>query len=131
MSEPSENPDPSYTRIHLSGPPEAVARLIAALGAAGEIIFDHRSAPDARGDVVCTAQVVTYDGPQPVMVSGKAEAVVQSVLGIDAGRWPGLAGQAAAHELEESAAAALAGLEGVHEARSRLVAVAPTPAGAG
>jgi hypothetical protein len=60
-----------------------------------------------------------------------AEAVVQSVLGIDTGRWPGLAGQAAAHEVEESAAAALAGLEGVHEARSRLVAVTPTPAGAG
>ncbi|MGW2748824.1 hypothetical protein [Streptomyces sp. NPDC001450] len=38
MSEPSQTPDPSYTKVQLSGPPEAVARLIAALGVAGAIV---------------------------------------------------------------------------------------------
>ncbi|MFF2206276.1 hypothetical protein [Streptomyces sp. NPDC058145] len=129
MSEPQETPDPSYTKVQLNGPPEAVALLMAALGAVGEIIFDHRAAPDVRGDVACTAQVVTYGELRPATVSGRSEAVLQSVLGIDVGRWAGSAGQPDAKRLEDSSAAALAGLEGVHEARSRLVAVTSMPDG--
>lgn len=123
-------PDPSYTRVELSGPPEAVARLMTALAGVSEVIFDHRSAPDDRGDVACTARVVTYDGaagPQPV--SGRAEAVVQSTLRLDTARWPGLGEEDGTQRLEDGAAAALAGVEGVDEASSRLVAVVPSPAG--
>ncbi|MGW3360834.1 hypothetical protein ACWDFL_36515 [Streptomyces bungoensis] len=54
---------------------------------------------------------------------------MQSVLGIDAGRWAGAAGQPDAKQLEDAAAAALAGLEGVHEARSRLITITPKPDG--
>ncbi|MFF7858761.1 hypothetical protein [Streptomyces sp. NPDC007904] len=123
MSQPSQIPEPSYTKIQMSGPPEAVARLMAALGGAGEIIFDHRSEPDARGEVACTARVATFAASGPADASGPGEAVVQSTLELDAGRWHGLGEQAGAEELEAAAAAALAGLDGVHRARSRLVAV--------
>ncbi|WP_330342663.1 hypothetical protein [Streptomyces sp. NBC_00557] len=115
---------PQYTKVELSGPPEAIARLMAALGEAGEIIFDHRSAPDTRGDVACTARVATLSAPQqPVQASGTAEVVVQSRLSVDAARWPGLGEPEGARRLEASTAAALAALDGVDAAEGRLVAV--------
>ncbi|MFI2437132.1 hypothetical protein [Streptomyces sp. NPDC018693] len=122
MSESFQTSQPSYSAVKLSGPPEAVARLMAALAAAGEIIFDHRSAPDVRGDVACTAKVVTYEaaGEQ----AGQAEVVVQSTLRLDTVRRPGLGQDEGARRLEEDATAALAAVEGVREVvASRLVAV--------
>ncbi|MET8816424.1 hypothetical protein ABZW47_31040 [Streptomyces sp. NPDC004549] len=117
-----------YTRVQLSGPPEAVTRLMAALGGAAEIIFDHRSAPDTRGEVECTARVVTYAAGVARSGSGQAEAVVQSVLRVDTGRWPALGEAEDARRLEESTAAALCGVQGVGEVNSRLVAVVPSDA---
>ncbi|MFI8194517.1 hypothetical protein ACIF8T_38370 [Streptomyces sp. NPDC085946] len=134
MSESSQTPEPFYTQVQLSGPPEAVNRLMAALSGAGEVIFDHRSAPDVRGDVQCTAEVVTYGtpGPQamsgPQAVSGRAEAIVQSTLQLDTGRWPGLGQDEGSRRLEDGTAAALAAVEGVQGASSRLVAVMPAAA---
>lgn len=129
MSQPSEIPESSYTKIQLSGPPEAVARLMVALSGVGEIIFDHRSAPDARGEVTCTARVAIL---APSRLGGDAprrgEAVMQSTLEIGPDRWHGLGEQAGAKQLEAAAAAALTALDGVHGARSRLVAVSPTAA---
>ena len=127
MSTPAEAPHPSYARVQLTGPPETVALIMAALGEAGEIIFDHRSPPDDRGHVACTARVAVLSSPVPADAS-RAEAVVQSRLTVDVSRWPGLGGQAGAARLEDSAAAALTALDGVGEARSRLVAVAARPA---
>lgn len=129
MSEPSEIPESSYAKVQLSGPPEAVARLMAALAGVGEIVFDHRSAPDARGDVACTARVATLAPFRPGGdAPGRGEAVVQSTLEIDPGCWHGLGEQAGTEQLEAAAAAALTALDGVHGARSRLVAVSPTAA---
>ncbi|MGW6202068.1 hypothetical protein ACWF9B_00205 [Streptomyces sp. NPDC055089] len=123
MSESLQTSQPSYSTVELSGPPEAVALLMAALAAAGEVIFDHRSAPDVRGDVVCRAKVVTYAAWEPAG-SGQVEAVVQSALRLDTARRPGLGRDEGARRLEEDAAAALAAVDGVSKVvGSRLVAV--------
>ena len=118
---------PSYTAVELSRPPEAVARLMAALATAGEIIFDHRSAPDARGDVACTAKVVTYEAAGQEAAAGQAEVVMQSTLRLDTVRRPGLGQDEGARRLEEDATAALAAVEGVQQVvGSRVVAVVPS-----
>ncbi|MFD7552597.1 hypothetical protein [Streptomyces sp. NPDC059816] len=123
MSESLQTSQPSYSAVELSGPPEAVARLMTALAAAGEVIFDHRSAPDVRGNVACRAKVVTYEAGEPTG-AWQTEAVVQSTLRFDTVRRPGLEQDEGARRLEEDAAAALAGVEGVSEVvGSRLVAV--------
>ncbi|WP_440581074.1 hypothetical protein [Streptomyces sp. PT19] len=127
MSESLPTTQPFYSAVELSGPPGAVAQLMAALSAAGEVIFDHRSEPDTRGDVRCTAKVVTYEATGQGPVPGQVEAVVQSTLRLDTARRPGLGQDEGARRLEEDAAAALAAVEGVSEvASSRLVAVAPS-----
>ncbi|MEU5193719.1 hypothetical protein AB0G86_06595 [Streptomyces scabiei] len=127
MNESLQTAQPSYSAVQLSGPPEAVARLMAALATAGEIIFDHRSAPDGRGDVACTAKVVTYEAASKGAAGGQAEVVVQGTLRVDTVRRPGLGQDEGARHLEEDVAAALAAVEGVHEVvGSRLVAVVPS-----
>lgn len=131
MSESFEGPEPSYCKVQLSGSPEVVARLMTALAGAGEIIFDHRSEPDVRGAVTCTARVATYGAVGAQMVqegAGRVEAVVQSTLGLDAALWPGLGAQGGAQQLEDGAAAALSTVEGVHAVSSRLIAVTPSSA---
>lgn len=127
MSESLQPAQPSYSAVQLSGPPQAVARLMAALATAGEIIFDHRSAPDARGDVACTAKVVTYEAASQEAAAEQAEVVVQSTLRLDTVRRPGLGQEESARRLEEDATAALAAVEGVQQVvDSRLVAVVPS-----
>jgi hypothetical protein len=127
VSQSLQTAQPSYSAVHLSGPPQAVARLMTALAAAGEVIFDHRSAPDARGDVACTAKVVTYEAAGQEAAAGQAEVVVQSALRVDTGRRPGLGQDEGARQLEEDACAALAAVEGVQQVvGSRVVAVVPS-----
>lgn len=127
MSESLQTTQPSYSAVELSGPPEAVARLMAALATAGEVILDHRSAPNARGDVACTAKVVTYEVTGEEAMPGQAEVVVQSTLHLDTARWPGVGEDEGARRLEENVTAALAAVEGVHGVvGSRLVAVVPS-----
>jgi hypothetical protein len=127
MSESLRPAQPSYSAIKLSGPPQAVARLMTALSTAGEIIFDHRSAPDARGDVACTAKVVTYEAAGQEAAAGQAEVVVQSTLRLDTVCRPGLGRDEGARRLEEDTTAALAAVEGVQEVvGSRVVAVVPS-----
>ncbi|MEV5426350.1 hypothetical protein AB0K85_26850 [Streptomyces cellulosae] len=123
MSTPSEGPGPSYTKVQLSGPPEAVGRLMAALGGAGQIIFDSRTKPDARGEISCTARVATLPVPRPVTAGGRAEVVMQCALTVDTGSWPGVEGGEGAGRLEEDSRSALAGLPGLLAAHSRVIAV--------
>jgi hypothetical protein len=127
MSQPAEAPEPAYVQVRLSGPPEAVAGLMAVLGGAGEIIFDHRAEPDIRGDVSCTARVVVLPPSPAVSASKQAEVVVQSTLSADTARWPGLDEPAGIERFEAVTAAALTGLDGVDGARSRVVAVTGSP----
>ncbi|MFF7953965.1 hypothetical protein [Streptomyces griseorubiginosus] len=127
MSQPTEAPEPAYAQVQLSGPPEAVAGLMAALGGASQIIFDHRADPDTRGNVSCTARVVVLPPPAAVTGSTQAEVVVQSTLSADTARWPGLDEPAGIERFEAAAAAALDGLDGVDGARSRVVAVTRSP----
>ncbi|MFB6984634.1 hypothetical protein ACNPQN_32825 [Streptomyces sp. NPDC056297] len=126
MNQPPEASEPSYTKIEMSGSPEAVAQLMAALSGVGEVIFDHRSTPNTRGDVVCTARVATFPSPGPDNTSRPGEAVVQSTLSIAPDFLPALSEQAGSEKFEAAAAAALTALDGVHAVRSRLVAVSLT-----
>ncbi|MFD7861618.1 hypothetical protein [Streptomyces sp. NPDC059783] len=119
---------PSYGGVELCGSPETVARLMAALAGVGEVIFDHRSAPDARGEVTCRAQVVTYQATEPLPGPARVDAVVQSTLRLDA-PWSDLSGSEYVGRLEADATSALAAVEGVREVTgSRLVAVIPSTA---
>ncbi|MEU5196113.1 hypothetical protein AB0G86_18985 [Streptomyces scabiei] len=127
MSQPAGAPEPSYVQVRLTGPPEAVAGLMTVLGGASQIIFDHRAEPDTRGDVSCTARVVVLPPSPAVSASKQAEVVVQSTLSADTARWPGLDEPAGIERFEAVTAAALAGLDGVDGARSRVVAVTGSP----
>ncbi|WP_327411178.1 hypothetical protein OG458_42490 (plasmid) [Streptomyces sp. NBC_01281] len=129
MSMSVPGPGPSYTKVQLSGPPDEVGRLMAALGSVGEIIFDSRSEPDARGDVSCTARVATHPSPRPVDPSvQQADVTVQSTFRLGTAAWPCLPGRAGAQQLEEAVDAVLAGLPGAGYPRSRVVAVIGSPA---
>ncbi|MFE9291945.1 hypothetical protein [Streptomyces olivaceus] len=123
----SVHPEPSYAEVKLTAPPETVARLMTALGTTGEIIFDHRGEPGARGDIVCTARVAVIPPSSAPRAAGTVEVVVQSALSADTSRWPGLDAPAGAGQFEEATAAALAGLDGVDAVRSRTVAVTRLP----
>lgn len=117
---PEQAPGPSYVRVQLSGPPETVAVMMAALGGTGEIVFDARSSPDPRGDVTCTARVA--HAPASAPASAWADVVVQATFSADTASWPGLAGQDAA-SLETAVASAVASLPGTRAHSSRVVAV--------
>jgi hypothetical protein len=120
---------PSYARVQLNGPPEAVARLVAALGDAGEIIFDLPSTEgDPRGDVTRTVRVATFPAPGPALSARRTAVVVRSGLSGDTVRRPGLDGLVGAELLEAGTAAALAAMGGVEAVRTRLVAMAYPPA---
>ncbi|WP_406257162.1 hypothetical protein [Streptomyces chartreusis] len=106
----------------MSGPPETVAVMMAALGSAGEIVFDARSSPDPRGDVTCTARVAHASVSGPMADPDRADIVVQAAFTADAASWPDLAGQGAA-DLEAAVSSALSSLPGTHRASSRIVAV--------
>ncbi|MGW6790738.1 hypothetical protein [Streptomyces chartreusis] len=120
MGTPDQSP--SYVRVQLSGPPESVAVMMAALGGAGEIVFDARPAPDQRGDVTCTARVAHAPVSEPLAESARADIVVQVAFSADTACWPDLAGQGAAG-LEAAVSSALASLPGTHASSSRVVAV--------
>jgi hypothetical protein len=78
VSQPSGIPEASSTKIQMSGPPETVARLMAALAAL-----------------------------RPGGALGPGGVVVQSTPELDPGRWRGLGEQAGGGRLEDFAAAAL------------------------
>jgi hypothetical protein len=121
-------PQPSYARVQLIGPPEAVARLVAALGDAGEIIFGLPSTEgDPRGDGTRTVRVATFPAPDPALSAARAAVVVRSGLSGDTVRRPGLDGLVGV-ELLEAGTAAVAAVEGVEAVRTRLVAMAYPPA---
>lgn len=120
-------PTVSYAGVELSGPPETVARMMTALGEAGEIIFDHRAEPDVRGNVLCTARVAVVSPSPAPSASGTVKVVVQSTLRANAARQPGLDEMAGAEEFEAEVATAIDGLAGVEDVRSRVVAVTRLP----
>ncbi len=124
---PVDDLGPSYTRVQLSGPPEAVGQLMAALGRVGEIIFDNRTEPDARGKVACTARVATHLSPRAVASPGRAAVVMQCALTLDTAPWFGVSDRVGAERLEEDVCAALAELPGMQAAYSRVITVTSNP----
>ncbi|MET9959649.1 hypothetical protein ABZ128_11385 [Streptomyces sp. NPDC006326] len=120
--------DPMFTRVELKGPHEAVDDLVTGLSGLGEIIFDARSAPDARGDVACIAEVVTPPS-RPPSGSGEVRVVVQAVFDIDPAGWAGLSDEAVRARLEEAVAAAVAGaVAGSSDVGARVVSARPARA---
>ncbi|MEU5196117.1 hypothetical protein AB0G86_19005 [Streptomyces scabiei] len=102
---------------------------MAALGDAGEVISDLPSKEaDLRGDVTRTVRVATFPAPDPALSAGRAAVVVQSGLGVDTERWPGLDGLMGAELLEAGTTTAHGAMEGVEAVRTRLVAMAYPPA---
>ncbi|MFI1203558.1 hypothetical protein ACH4VR_29700 [Streptomyces sp. NPDC020883] len=123
------SPDLSFIQVEMTGPPDQVSRLVAALGGEGEIIYDSPSAPDDRGHVSRLVQVVTHEaGQAPSVPAREAAVTVQTVLDLDTASWPGLPEAAAVRHIEDATAAALQDLPGASQARSRVIAVLPLPA---
>ncbi|MEE1737051.1 hypothetical protein PUR49_11145 [Streptomyces sp. BE147] len=119
-------PGPSYTAIELTGAPDRVSRIVAAIGSTGEIIFDSRSEPNPRDEVTALVRVLTHD-PESTAPAGTAAVTVQAVLDVDTAAWPGLPAPSAVEQIEAATAAALRDLTGGREARSRVIAILPLP----
>ncbi|MFD9791394.1 hypothetical protein ACFWXK_10630 [Streptomyces sp. NPDC059070] len=119
----------SVTRIEMTGVPEAVDRLMAALSAQGEIIYDSRSGPDARGEVHCIAEAVLPGKETPPQVEAATTVTVQAVLDIDPAVGTRLQAAEGRGQLEAEVAARLDGLaSSTGPARTRVVSVRPTRA---
>ncbi|MBM9624740.1 hypothetical protein [Streptomyces zhihengii] len=116
-----------FTQVQLTGPADAVARLMEHLSGVGEVIFGPVSQPAAGGNVLCTAQLVTR--PPAVSPAGpvsgqRAVVTVQSVLELDP---VALEAEDAAEGVASSVAEAAGRLPGVRAASARLVAVGGLP----
>ncbi|MFF1482245.1 hypothetical protein ACFVYD_32630 [Streptomyces sp. NPDC058301] len=119
----------SVTRIELTGMSQAVDRLMAALSAQGEIIYDSRSDPDARGEVHCIAEAVLPGEGAAPEVQAATTVTVQAVLDIDAAVGPSLQAAEGRRQLEADVAARLEGLSSsTGPAHTRVVSVRPTRA---
>ncbi|GAA2639277.1 hypothetical protein GCM10010425_49090 [Streptomyces spororaveus] len=119
---------PLFTRVELKGPPEAVDDLVTGLSEIGEIAFDSRGTPDARGEVACIAEVVT--APRlPASGPGPMRVVMQTAFDVDPAQWPGLSLEEVRARLEEAVTAAVshavAGSSGV---AARVVSLRPARA---
>ncbi|MFI9772764.1 hypothetical protein ACIHJG_38895 [Streptomyces sp. NPDC052415] len=109
----------------MTGPADAVARLMEALSGMSEVIFGPVLQPARGGDVSCTAQVVTHPSAEPPADGQGVRVTVQSVLEVAPGT---LSDPAAAQRVEVSVADAVLGLPGVRSASSRVVSAVALPA---
>ena len=110
--------------MQLTGPAEAVDRLMQTLSGMGEVIFGPVQQPARGGDVTCTAQVVTHPSPGTVTDRQSVSVTVQTVLEVEPGA---LADPAAAQHVEASVSAAVQALPGVLKASSRYVSAVGLP----
>ncbi|WP_406408729.1 hypothetical protein [Streptomyces sp. NBC_01643] len=120
-------PDPEFTQVQLTGPLDAVGRLMTLLGSEAEVIFGPVMEPALGGDVSCVARVVTRPVPRTPSAGQTVSVTVQTVLEANTDAMPGLPDAAAAQQVEESVTAALAGLPGVQQVSSRMVAAVGLP----
>jgi hypothetical protein len=111
--------------VQLTGPADAVDRLMETLSGMSEVIFGPVLQPARGGDVSCTAQVVTHPSPAPPAEGQSVSVTVQSVLEIVPGT---LLDPAAAQRVEASVTDAMLGLPGVRRASSRVVSAVGLPA---
>lgn len=118
---PSSSSSPDFTQVQLSGPPAAVDQLMTLLADEAEVIFDSQSEPDAAGQVQRVAHLVTHSAPRPVSEQG-VSVTVQTVLEAESsGAFSGLPGTAAAQEVGDAVAGAVAALPQVRQASSRVI----------
>ncbi|MER5615908.1 hypothetical protein [Streptomyces sp. NPDC002215] len=127
-STPSSAPGPAFTQVQLTGPADAVARLMETLSGVSEVIFGPVLQPGRGGDVSCTAQVVTHPSPEPLARSQTVSVTVQAVLEVESGTLRELPGPTAAQHVEASVTAAVSALPGVRTASSRFVSAVGLPA---
>ncbi|MFH8257786.1 hypothetical protein [Streptomyces roseolus] len=109
---------PAFTQVQLTGPADAVGRLMETLSGMSEVIFGPVLQPARGGDVSCTAQLVTHSPAEPPAEGQSVSVTVQSVLEVAPGALPD---PAAAQRLEVSVTEAMMGLPGVRRASSRIV----------
>ncbi|MFD6464814.1 hypothetical protein [Streptomyces goshikiensis] len=119
---------PLFTRVELKGPPEAVDDLVTGLSEIGEISFDSRGTPDARGEVACIAEVVT--APRlPASRPGEVRVVMQTAFDIDPAQWSGLSPEEIRARLEETVTVAVArAVSGSSGVAARVVSSRPARA---
>jgi len=128
VNSPSSDSDLSFIQMKLTGPPGAVDRLMVLLSGKAEVIFDSRSGPDARGEVTCTAEVVTHPGHDHVPERpGRATVTLQAVLDIGLPAGADFCTAESGRALEEDAARLLGAVPGSSEVRTRLVSCRPGP----
>ncbi|MER6847744.1 hypothetical protein AB0A81_25520 [Streptomyces flaveolus] len=116
--------EPQFTQVQLTGPADAVARLMENLSTAGEVIFGPVQQPARGGEVTCTAQMVTHPSPGAEAGRPTASVTVQTVLEVEQEVLPD---SAAAHHIEASITTAVQALPGVLGATSRCIAVVGLP----
>lgn len=116
---------PAFTQVQLTGPADAVARLMETLSGMSEVIFGPVLQPARGGDVSCMAQVVTHPSAEPPAEGQSVSVTVQSVLEYAPGT---LLDPAAAERVEASVTDAVLGLPGVRRASSRVVSAVGLPA---
>ncbi|MEU8779539.1 hypothetical protein [Streptomyces sp. NPDC048606] len=119
---------PLFTRVELKGPPEAVDELVTGLSEIGEIAFDSRSTPDARGEVACIAEVVTAPS-LPAAGPGELRFVIQTAFDVDPAQWPGASPDEIRARLEETVAVAVSrAVESGSDVTARVVSSRPARA---
>ncbi|MET7489824.1 hypothetical protein [Streptomyces sp. NPDC005538] len=125
----SPTPAPAFTRVEMTGPPDAVDALLEALSGVAEIHYASRSEqPDARGEVVCTAEVATMPGPQEAIAEGAVTYTVQALIDVDASQRADLAPGQDGRQVAEEAATLLKGIRGSGEVQARVVRARPARA---
>ncbi|WP_440580944.1 hypothetical protein [Streptomyces sp. PT19] len=117
--------EPAFTQVQLTGPADAVARLMETLSGMSEVIFGPVLQPARGGDVSCMTQVVTHPAAERSAGGQSVSVTVQSVLEYAPGI---LVDAAAAERLETSVTDAMQGLPGVRRATSRVVSAVGLPA---
>lgn len=127
MSSPT--PAPVFTRVEMTGPPDAVELLMEALSGVAEIHYASRSKqPDARGEVTSTAEVATMPGPQKAAADGTVTYTVQALVDVDPSQRADLSPSQGDQQVAEEAATLLKGMRGSGEVQARVVRARPARA---
>lgn len=130
MSSPT--PAPAFTRVEMTGPPDAVGQLLEALSGVAEIHYASRSTtPDARGEVTCIVEAATMPGSREVpeaSADGTVTFTVQALVDVDPSQRKDLPPGEGSQWVAEEAAALLKGIRGSGEVQARVVRSRPARA---
>jgi hypothetical protein len=99
-----------------------------ALSGKAEVRYDSRSDPDDRGQVTCTAEVLTMAAPQEVPADAVVTFAVQALIDVDLTEREDHAPGQASHQVAEEATTLLRGVRGSSDVEARVVSSRPARA---